>query len=1561
MANSKRNFIAGRMNKSVDERLVPNGEYVDAMNVRLGSTEDSEIGSVENSKGNSLLTNIILGNFSGTDYNLSANATCIGAFEDGARETIYWFIHDKNANATATDKADLILSYNTQTESTTYHIVSFKNANDVLNTTLNFNEKYLINNVNKVDDFLFFTDNYNPPRKINVTRNYPSPTTITGVDNFNYNDILVIVKPPTESPAVQNSTTDISETYMQERFICFAYRYKYSDNEYSATSQFTTPSFTPSAFNISTATNLNNGMINSTNAAIVTFNSGGSEVKDIEILFKEADSNIIKVIEKLNKNEQNYVDNTNYTYSFTDSKISTILSEGEILRLYDNVPLLANSQTLMGNRLMYGNYVEGYNISNNLSKNYLLQYFTSQVSTELQTTLFQPTASTASYNIDGPVTSNGQFTLDLGTIQNKLKAGSSLNFSFNVVHSKFSGIPTAPTDTTGSFSISFTYILPQAFNTISALVSSTDFQDRIGTSSNIKPVFGASNTSCDGTTFTDTFNCALPATLGTYTKFGGGITSQGQPIRAIVNPLSTSIILQVPAMGYSTSPSAPSTSNTNYEYYNLSNIIVTFQEVGSPSSLHSNRGYQVGMVYMDEFNRATSALTSSNNTEYIPCSASDTQNKLQVTIPSTQRAPSFAKRYKFVIKPDGEDYETIFSRIYYNDPVNNYTYFLLEGENIAKVEEGDRYIVKRDSIGPMGRCAEATVLEKKSQSADFLKDASGTAIKSPAGVYMKMLANDFSTVVGDDAIVLPGQQSSIQNNNGNRVYLEYNNFQKSIDGSGNHTAYTITAGTRITIDFHLFRNKRASCDYRSYKLKREFISTNDYTDIIEWWNGDNIADIIDSGTKDPSSITNTYETDTAVNLTDITAFKNLGTGTTNYFYQWYRDSVTSEIRFLISGSTACTGVIAGGSANIKALFEIFRSENLVVFETEPTEALPDVWYEGAQSYPISTDGNLFHLDNGATGDQDQTSSLPAIINLDFFNCFTFGNGVESYKIYDSITGKSFGLGNRVTTVAEQDYKRAHRANDITYSGIYNDETNLNRLNEFNLGLLNFKPLEESFGPINKLFARETDILVLQEDKISYVLAGKNLLSDASGVSVLTSVPEVLGKQIARIEEYGISNNPESFVAYGPDKFFTDSKRGALIQLKGSSGSAEQLTVISNVGMRSWFRDLFTDSFSTQKLGAYDPYMNEYVLSSNDVGLPSEDVCLPCGRTKTVDFSGDAIGATQTFCVNLPDATGSVTINYNIPSGSTISISRTYDGSTINIPNLTGVGTTSFGKVNVSPNTASFTITNVAGSGASLITVQCPDGSGLTLRTIVLTNNSDTGKFFHISHNFTSSSVLIQSPETQIEFLDNSTGQAVFASSYLEYVGLQGESIFPPNGSSVVMEAHTRPPLDNYTFLNSDKFRWLRSSTNYTNTSTDLATLLPLTATLTKTLGSPTTTSGSFTMPSNTNTYLYLVWDLRSSRGQTICVQTGARDVFPSNTNLLSVCCSCACTATNTEYNIVNNGVTTIQVETELGGSSTFTNIGGGSEADLCSDVFPVYNPTTALGISITAIECGNCP
>jgi hypothetical protein len=86
------------------------------------------------------------------------------------------------------------------------------------------------------------------------------------------------------------------------------------------------------------------------------------------------------------------------------------------------------------------------------------------------------------------------------------------------------------------------------------------------------------------------------------------------------------------------------------------------------------------------------------------------------------------------------------------------------------------------------------------------------------------------------------------------------------------------------------------------------------------------------------------------------------------------------------------------------------------------------------------------------------------------------------RVRDALTGKSFNLGNRVFTTSNVDYKEAHRFADLTYSGVYNDETNVNKLNEFNLGLLILNHLEESYGDVEILYARRTDILVLQEDK-----------------------------------------------------------------------------------------------------------------------------------------------------------------------------------------------------------------------------------------------------------------------------------------------------------------------------------------------------------------------------------------------------------------------------------------------------------------------------------------------
>ena len=64
MAESKRTFQGGKMNRTLDDRIVPQGEYRYALNVNIGRSEGSDVGAVENLKGNELIAgqNAIEGN-----------------------------------------------------------------------------------------------------------------------------------------------------------------------------------------------------------------------------------------------------------------------------------------------------------------------------------------------------------------------------------------------------------------------------------------------------------------------------------------------------------------------------------------------------------------------------------------------------------------------------------------------------------------------------------------------------------------------------------------------------------------------------------------------------------------------------------------------------------------------------------------------------------------------------------------------------------------------------------------------------------------------------------------------------------------------------------------------------------------------------------------------------------------------------------------------------------------------------------------------------------------------------------------------------------------------------------------------------------------------------------------------------------------------------------------------------------------------------------------------------------------------------------------------------------
>ena len=1466
MAKIQKNFIKGKMNKGVDERLVPQGEYVDALNIRLGSTEGTEIGAVENSKGNELLVELSFGG-----QPLSSNARCIGAFEDGGNETIYWFINDPtNLISAVTGKVDLIVSFNVRLGSVFYHVTS--------TSVLNFDSKYLINGVNLIDGLLFFTDNLNPPRKINVNRTYLPP--ISGVDSIIEQDISVILAPPLNSPTIEQFNLGGDENYMEELFLSFAYRWQYQDGEYSAISPFSQTAFSPGPFELNYSTFDNSAMVNSFNSVKITFETGGRNVIAVDVLFKFSTSQNVNVIERFKKIEEGWSDNVPQNITFTNQKIFTALPAEQLLRLFDNVPRKAQAQTLMGNRLMYGNYVDGYDVANSVGKQIDIDYDLNVISTPLTSEEIEATKTDLNYNIGiSTFVSDAKITIDFGGLE--LIEGSQIGVVFNYKGSIFNGDASYDdgTQPENEFVFSFLFNLQRDYLNVNDLASSPEFFNAV--SDFVDP----SESSCfdssivDGTrgsSLTDIYNCQIGAKPEwVFDKFGITQTNQGIIITTSLG--SDEIGFTLPALRFNKlnltvdPPVFYNPPILAYEYISAIDGVGLYSKDASKQSLHSNRDYEVAIVYMDEYGRSSTALVDTDNTVFVSCSNSIDQNNIRVQL--NNLPPYWATKYKFVIKESEGEYRTVYSQIFFPEEETADVWFKVEGDNRDKVKDNSILYVKRDTTGPVLNCASTKVLEFESKIEDFLcrKNSNGDVISGvcgqPSGTYMKLRPSGFNASAPPEAFI---NRSDNAQGGFCIATVSIDVEDTSVDPSV-FSPYTIPAGSIIQIKFDLNRAGRGGlCGSRTYNYDKTFTSGNTYDSLYDWAIGENIdfTNGISGGSDDSVNFVSFDEQIYAYPQTDV--FGPGGDGNTVIFFQ-KSISTGKEYMSIQTGSPDCVSPINRITATAKIQTVINRASTLVVFETEPIPANDELYYENEQTFDIV---NGFHLSGSEDADQNQTASLPAIIDLTFFNCYTFGNGVESDRILDALVKPSLTLGEKVTSVAEEQYREIHRFSDVTYSGNFNQETNLNKLNQFNLALANFKTLETSYGPIRKMHARQTDILALQEDRISYILVGKNLLSDASGGGALTSVPEVLGKQIARSEEYGISNNPESFSSYGASVYFTDAKRSSVINLKGQSegGRADKLSVISQVGMRSWFRDLFIDSFETQKIGAFDPYMNEYVLNSNDILIPQVEIDRNCGYTLLQEFSSAPIS----FNLDCTTLIGDVSIDYAISSIDGVNISVDYNGVNVLNSNVLGSGSVSFSKSQTNPVLAQVTITPLEAATYEM-TFGCPQGEQLTVTQIVVNFEGEASKITTTRYRWElsgdsspySTNVVILEDDG-LSLFESQTNQTSFGS-------------IPTEGATVTMQSRQMAG-QNFDFdPTKDKFKYLVSNVQYTELTVN--TLLPLLNTATPITGGPLNYEASFVYNNLSNdNFLYLVWDLREPTAIELCY---------NQTNEVDACCDCA--------------------------------------------------------------------
>ena len=188
MAEIKNTFLKGKMNKDLDPRIIPNGEYRDARNLAISRSENSTVGEFENILGNSLISTI------------PDSADIIGYLIDNNSNVAYFMATTWDP---LVENPPLAIDARAPFSAKCYIVkvdLSSSNPDVILvqGSFLNFNKNFSITGINLVEDLLFWTDNLNQPRKINVRLAEQSSGHYTNEDQISvakyapYEPILVL-------------------------------------------------------------------------------------------------------------------------------------------------------------------------------------------------------------------------------------------------------------------------------------------------------------------------------------------------------------------------------------------------------------------------------------------------------------------------------------------------------------------------------------------------------------------------------------------------------------------------------------------------------------------------------------------------------------------------------------------------------------------------------------------------------------------------------------------------------------------------------------------------------------------------------------------------------------------------------------------------------------------------------------------------------------------------------------------------------------------------------------------------------------------------------------------------------------------------------------------------------------------------------------------------------------------------------------------------------------------------------------------------------------------------
>jgi len=914
-------------------------------------------------------------------------------------------------------------------------------------------------------------------------------------------------------------------------FVRFAYRWKYKNGEYSVFSPFTEPAFMSSLFRYDGKEAFNYGMIN--------------KLQRIKLIdFDKGDDTVeeIDILLKEGRNQNIYTLKTvkkldfDGTFEITKEQIHSIIPNDQLFRQWDNVPKRAKAQDVTANRIIYGNYYQNYNVYSDPEFEISL---TGRKDSYKRTIKSDRTYQLGvvymdEYGRQTPVLSNDSATY---------KIDKSNSIAKNKFQIKLNNQPPA-------WATHFKYFVKDTSGEYYNLAADKFYQDTENGFTYI------SFPSSDRNKITADNYLILKKKHGS-----------NDPILDNDNRYKIIDIFADPPEFI---------TNRKRNIYSIGDIIFTDDYSGAGGGAAIINREQIGAAggapYQDyavfQMKKAVDGQNGGNGVPLADANELKPGRFIQFTfqdkssktyeIKSVQQHPSGSNEVKVTVtEPFGEDINIIYSKVapynLGNDGDNlGISINILETYSAAGDKEFDgRFFVK---------------LKTNSTLTDsIIKEAvGGKSYLAKIGIPLNG--------------IYPREYDSYRNDNNYKNSARYkpraltdppNHFIVSDGGS------TTNGSTPETGKYTVFGNLK-------YNITLEQSTHRNDADFEQRIKQIKVGDFVrfknDDGTLHHDTI---YEIG-AVKTHTKTGQKQGNTGR--------RDIKCISLHFINENGefkeldkAVCTrNQNTTGNEPIMEILQELNEENILIkdpaiFETEPIEQKTelDIYYETEKAFPKSLHG--------------QTQEI------EWYNAISFGNGVESNRIRDDFNAIFIDNGVKASTVLAEPFKEEHKFNGLIWSGIINSRSGTNQSNQFNMANAITKDLLPSYGSIQKLFARDSDLVIYCEDKVVRALADKNILYNADGSANIIASNKVIGDIVPFAGEYGISTNPESFCFYGFRAYCTDAKRGVVLRLSGGVGGGDGLTPISKADMNDFFRDrLFSNT--GYLIGSYDNRNSLYNIS-----------------------------------------------------------------------------------------------------------------------------------------------------------------------------------------------------------------------------------------------------------------------------------------------------------------------------------------------------------------------------